>query len=230
MRRKSLVLGVLVAGLGVTLAFHAWAFPEVARQTKLACATCHANPAGGADLTDAGKAYKADATKVPAAGTAKAADYIGTAKCKMCHMKQHKAWLETKHASALVNLQKADPKVTAEMSAKFKIELKGTAAQTDGCVGCHVTGFHLTGGYPAADSAKTAAVSNVACEACHGPGSLHAAAPTAEKKKFIAKAVGAAMCMQCHTPALSPNFKYEEYVKRGVHVVPAAAPAPKTGG
>lgn len=229
MRRKSLVLGVLAAGVGVTLALHAWAFPEVARQTKLACAACHANPAGGVDLTDAGKVYKAD-MKPPSAAVAKAAEYVGVNKCKMCHLKQYKAWQETRHASALVNLRKADAKATADMAARLKVELKGPAAQNDACVGCHVTAFHLAGGFPAADSTKTAGVSNVTCEACHGPGSLHASAPAAEKKKFIAKAVGAAMCMQCHTPAMSPNFKYEEYVKRGVHVVPAAAPAPKTGG
>ena len=225
MRRKSLVLGMLVTSIGLSLALQAWAFPEFARQTKMACVTCHMNPAGGPDLKAAGTAYKADMTKAPAADTAKAAEYVGVNKCKMCHMKQHKAWLETKHSSALANLQKVDPKVAAELGAKLKIELKGTAAQTDGCVGCHVTGFHLAGGYPAADSAKTALVANVTCESCHGPGSLHASAPMAEKKKFINKVASAKMCMQCHTPALSPNFKYEEYVKRGVHVVAAAAPA-----
>jgi cytochrome c554/c'-like protein len=225
MRRKSLVLGMLVTTFGLSLAFHAWAFPEFARQTKLACSTCHANPAGGAELKAAGKAYKADMTKAPAADTAKAADYVGVNKCKMCHMKQYKAFLETKHANALVNLEKADPKAVADMAGRLKVELTGSPAKNDACVVCHVTGFHLTGGYPAADSAKTAAVSNMTCEGCHGPGSLHASAPMAEKKKFINKAVTANLCMQCHTATTSPNFKYEEYVKRGVHVVAAAAPA-----
>jgi len=225
MRRKSLVLGMLATSIGLSLALQAWAFPEFARQTKMACVTCHSNPAGGAVLKPAGTAYKADMTKAPAADTAKAAEYIGVNKCKMCHLKQYKAWQETKHSNALANLKKADPKVAADMSAKLKIELKGTAGQTDGCVGCHVTAFHFAGGYPAADSAKTAAVANVTCEARHGPGSLHASVPMAEKKKFINRAVSANMCMQCHTPTISPGFKYEEYVKRGVHVVAAAAPA-----
>jgi len=219
MRRKSLVLGILVTGIALSLALHAWAYPEFARQSKLACATCHANPAGGADLSDAGKAYKADMTKAPAASAAKAAEYLGVNKCKMCHLKQYKAWQETKHANALVFLQKADAKVAADMAAKLKVELKGPAAQNDACVSCHVTGFKLAGGYPAADSAKTAAVSNVTCEACHGPGSLHVAAPMADKKKFISKAVGANMCTQCHTAVMSPAFKYEEYKLRGVHAV-----------
>jgi len=147
------------------------------------------------------------------------------AKCKMCHMKQFKAWAETPHAKAWAGLKNADPKKAGEMSAMLKIELKGSPSTTDGCVTCHVTGFHLAGGYPAADSAKTAVVSNMTCEGCHGPGSLHASAPMAEKKKFINRMVSAKLCTQCHTPALSPNFKYEEYVKRGVHVVAVAAPA-----
>ena len=225
MQRKSVVLGVLTTVIGVSLAVHAWAFPQYARQTKLACVTCHANPAGGADLKAAGKAFKADMTKAPAADTAKAAEYVGINKCKMCHLKQYKEWHETRHASALVNLQKADAKAAADMSAKLKVELKGSPAQTEGCVGCHVTGFHLAGGYPAADSAKTAAVSNMTCEGCHGPGSLHAAAPVAMKKTLINKAVSANMCMQCHTAVTSPAFKFEEYAKRGVHVVAVAAPA-----
>jgi hypothetical protein len=225
MQRKSLVFGLLVTSIGLSLALHAWAFPEFARQTKLACVTCHSNPAGGAALKAAGTAYKTDMTKAPAADTAKAAEYVGVNKCKMCHLKQYKAWQETRHASALVNLQKADPKAAADVAAKLKVELKGAPAQTDACVGCHVTAFHFAGGYPAADSAKTAAVSNVTCEACHGPGSLHASAPKEVKKNFINRAVSANMCMQCHTAVTSPAFKYEEYAKRGVHVVPAAAPA-----
>ena len=225
MRRKSVVFGTLVTLVGLSLAIHAWAFPQVARQTKLACVTCHTNPAGGAGLKPAGTAFKADMSKVPAADADKAAEYVGANKCKMCHMKQHKAWLETKHANALIGLQKADPKVAADMAAKLKVEISGSPAKTDGCVSCHVTGFHLAGGYPAADSTKTAAVSNVTCESCHGPGSLHVAAPMAEKKKFINKAVTANLCTQCHTAATSPAFKFDEYVKRGVHQV---AEAPKT--
>jgi mono/diheme cytochrome c family protein len=91
-------------------------------------------------------------------------------------------------------------------------------------VRCHVTGYELAGGYPAADSVKTAALSGVGCESCHGPGSLHVAAPAADKKKATYKTVSAAMCTQCHTPAINPDFKYEEMVKKGVH------PPKKTAG
>jgi hypothetical protein len=222
MRWKN-VVGVMSVCLAVGLAAHAWASPEFARQTKAACVTCHVTPAGGPDLTDTGKAFKADPTKVPGAGSMKAAEYVGINKCKMCHMKQYKASLETRHSNALGYLQKADAKAVADMAAKLKVELKGPATQNDACVTCHVTGFHLAGGYPAADSAKTAAVSNVTCEACHGPGSLHIAAAMADKKKFINGHPSAKLCMQCHTATTSPNFKFEEYKARGVHVVKAGS-------
>lgn len=221
MRVRSLVVGLLAAGLVGLLAVQAWAFPEFARETRAACAACHVNPAGGVDLSDAGKAYKTD-QKAPAASDAKGAVYLGVNKCKMCHFKQYKAWQETNHAHALENLRKADPKAAADMAAKLKVELKGNPADDEACVTCHVTAFHLAGGYPAADSTRTAGVSNMTCEGCHGPGSLHVPAPAADKKKFINGHPTANMCTQCHTPATSPNFKFDEYKAKGTHVVAAA--------
>jgi mono/diheme cytochrome c family protein len=220
MRRKMTAVGILAASLVVALFAHAWAFPQYARQAKAACAACHVNPAGGADLTDAGKAYKAD-KKAPAAA-AKAAEFMGVNKCKMCHFKQYKAWSETKHAAALTNLRKASTQACADMAAKLKVEVKGSPADNDACVVCHVTGFRLAGGYPATDSTKTAAVSGVTCEGCHGPGSLHVTAAAADKKKFINRAVSASLCTQCHTAATSPGFKFVEW-KTKVHPVAAVA-------
>jgi len=213
---------MVVPALGLLVAAQLWAFPQFARDTKTACASCHANVAGGAELTDAGKAYKADKT-APTAAPAKTADYVGNTKCKMCHMKEHKAWAVTPHAKALANLAAADTAKANAMSRTLGIAISGSAAKTDGCVTCHVTGFQLAGGYPAADSTKTAAVSMVSCESCHGPGSAHVAAATADKKKFINTAVSANLCMQCHTAQTSPKFNFEEYAKK-IH------PVPKTTG
>ncbi len=193
-----------------------WAFPEIARETKAACVACHTNPAGGAGLTEDGKKYKAE-KKAAIAREAKQAEYVGSAKCKMCHMAEYKAWSDSAHAMAFANLKSADAKAVAAVAEKLKVELKGAAAESAYCVNCHVTGYELAGGYPAADDAKTAAVAAVGCESCHGPGSLHLIAPKAEKKQFIYKDVSARMCTQCHTPATSPGFKYDEMVKKGVH-------------
>ena len=217
MKRSSTATWLFIGVLGVVVATQVWAYPEKARQTKAACVTCHANPAGGAVLTDAGKAFKADG-KAPAAAAAKAAEYVGVNKCKMCHIKQHKAWAETPHAHAWAGLKNADPAKAAELAAALKIEMKGSPSATDACVACHVVGFQLAGGYPQADSTKAAAVTNVACEACHGPGSLHVSAPMAEKKKFINRAVTANLCMQCHTAVTSPKFDFAVMSKK-IHPV-----------
>jgi hypothetical protein len=217
-RGKTWFTRICATLIGLLVAAPLFAFPNFARETKTACATCHVVPAGGPDLTDAGKAYKAD-KKAPEAGAAKAAEYIGNSKCKMCHSAEFKAWAETPHAKALANLKAADAKKAAEVAEKMKIEIKGSPAATDECVACHVTGFKLAGGYPAADSTKNAAVAAIECEACHGPGSLHVTASMADKKKFINANVTANMCTQCHTATMSPDFKFEEMAKK-VHPVP----------
>lgn len=193
-----------------------WAFPEFARETKTACVACHTNPAGGVGLTEAGTKYKSEKTAA-AAKTASEAEYVGSGKCKMCHLAEHKAWSESAHAKAFANLKSADAKSVAVFAGKLKVELKGAAAESAYCVTCHVTGYELTGGYPAPDSARNAAVAAVGCESCHGPGSLHLTAPKADKKKFIAKDVSAKMCTQCHTSAMTPDFKYDEMLMKGVH-------------
>ena len=176
MRRTMTLFGILVIGLcAIVVAQRAQAFPAHARESKAACAACHMNVAGGPDLTEIGKKYKADSTTaIPT--DVKGADYVGNNKCKMCHSKQFKAWQLTKHANAWVGLQKADAHFAHELAEKLNIKLEGNPVTVDACVTCHVTGFHLPGGYPGADSVKTAALINVTCENCHGPGSMHIAA------------------------------------------------------
>lgn len=217
MKRSSMAALLITVVLGIAVATQLWAFPQFARQTKAACATCHANVAGGPELSEAGKAFKADG-KAPAAAAAKAAEYVGVNKCKMCHMKQYKAWAETQHAKAWAGLKNADATKAGAMATALKIELKGSPTATEGCVACHVTGHQLAGGFPQADTTKAAAVMNVTCENCHGPGSLHVAAPMAEKKKFINHTVTANMCTQCHTSVISPKFDFATMSKK-VHPV-----------
>jgi len=222
MRRTWAVLGILLVGGWALLASHpVWAFPAFARSTKAACQSCHANPAGGSELNEAGKAFQADHSKVPAT-EAKAVDYVSSNKCKMCHSKEYKAWQTTEHGHSLKSLETAGEKEIADRAAALKVELKGHASESDDCLLCHTTGFHLSGGYPAADSTKNVALGNVTCESCHGPGGKHVAAAMADKKKTINGNVTEAMCKQCHTPEMSPKFNFEEYKKKGVHQVAKA--------
>lgn len=215
-------IGRVAPAIGVLAALvvaQAMAVPDMTRTTGAACASCHTNVSGGADLTDAGKAYQADATKVPAdKGTPN--EYLGANKCKTCHSKQNKAWIETKHAKAWESLANADEAKTAEWAKKMGIEMTGKATETEACISCHVTGHKLPGGYPPADETMIANFQVVGCESCHGPGAAHKAAAKEAKKGTSNNAVGEALCKTCHTAAASPEFKFAD-MKGKVHPIPA---------
>jgi hypothetical protein len=150
------------------------------------------------------------------------ANYVGSARCRSCHMAEHKGWSDSPHARSMGTLAHGDPKKIEEMAARLKIRLTASPDKTEACVTCHVTGFQLRGGYPQPDSIKNAGVASVGCESCHGPGSLHLTAAMADKKKTI-HAGSEAMCRQCHTAVLSPDFDFAQYSKRGVHPLKSAA-------
>jgi len=221
MPTKTIVTRIVAVSVMLSLAGAAWAFPEVARTTKMSCATCHANVAGGAALTDAGKAFKADKTKVPAASV-EGAEYVGNGKCKSCHLKEYKSWQTLDHAKAMETLKSGDAAKLADMATKAGVKLDGPASDNAACIGCHSVGYLLAGGYPAADSTKNANLSAVGCEDCHGPGSKHVAAEKTVKKDFIYGKPSEAMCKQCHTATMSPKFDFATYKTKGVHELKTA--------
>src|SRR5262245_16902004 len=211
---RLMVLATLLLGVGATSRL--WAFPDFARKTQRACVTCHGNPAGGGELTEGGKAYAAK-KKVPAESEARRADYVGSGRCRSCHLAEHQSWSTTRHGSALANLAAADSAAVAAMAAKLKVKLTTPPEKTDACVVCHVTGMSLPGGYPGADSTAHANLSAVGCESCHGPGSLHVSAPFSMKKTVIQRVPSAKLCMQCHTGVTSPAFDYDSTRMKAAH-------------
>ena len=118
--------------------------------------------------------------------------FVTALKCRECHVGEYDSWLKMDHAKAFESLRKdsrtADPE----------------------CVSCHTTGFKSKGGFTS--EAATPQFRAVQCEACHGPGVIHARRPA---KGF--GAVSQLTCVQCHNPARSPEFKYAEYVQRIAH-------------
>lgn len=122
------------------------------------------------------------------------ASYVGAATCAGCHTNAHAQWATTAHASAYPTLVARDK--------QFDLE----------CVGCHVTGYQQPGG---STLGFTDTLEGVQCEACHGPGSLHAAAPTAAAPKpTIQRSVTAATCVGCHNSEHSPRFDFDSYLPR----------------
>ena len=113
----------------------------------------------------------------------KTATYLTSAKCKMCHKTQFANWSATKHAANAAALpweaNKDKPEVpTPEIAARY------------------------TTGYDPAT--KAWAEKGTACEACHGPGSVHMKSSKDRQgtisgpKALATPAQQISMCGQCH--------------------------------
>ncbi len=118
-----------------------------------------------------------------AGGAPDSATYIGSKKCKICHLKEHKTWSKTKHAD------------------NFKDLLESEQKDPD-CLKCHTTGYGKPGGFVSLE--KTPKMISTGCESCHGPGSAHAevskdAPDSGEWDKKIGK-VPQNACVACHNP------------------------------
>jgi hypothetical protein len=129
--------------------------------------------------------------------------YTGAKACSACHFKQYMSWKKTKHATDAF----------AKLPAKYKTDAA--------CLICHSTGYGAASGFK--DEASTATLAGTTCEACHGPGSAHAA--TAKKfanKKLSAeeetavrgtiyKVLPQNVCMRCHaTQVHKEHPKYDK--------------------
>jgi hypothetical protein len=155
--------------------------------------------------------------------------YVGAAKCKVCHNAEKKGaqytkWEESKHSRAYESL-------ASEAALKIGKDKGIENPQTsDQCLKCHVTAF----GAPAEAKAESFdQTEGVGCEACHGPGSDY-------KKMTVMKDLKAAMaaglvmpteetCVKCHNQE-SPTykeFKFAEFSKIIAHPNPEKGEATK---
>jgi hypothetical protein len=100
-------------------------------------------------------------------------EFVGDAKCKMCHKQQHASWLETTHA-------KATESAMASTDRAFE----------PSCLGCHATN---------ADEA----LPGVQCEACHGAGAdFKKMSIMKDREKAVANGLvipSQETCNKCHT-------------------------------
>ncbi len=118
--------------------------------------------------------------------------FVGAARCKECHTEEYRAWVNSDHADAWDNLAEPD-------------------RQKPRCVICHVTGIGRPGGF--IDVRKTARLTGVQCESCHGPGEAHVKAAKAEKKESVLKKTIIVKpmntCARCHIP----HKKHEDFAE-----------------
>ena len=145
--------------------------------------------------------------------------FVGSKKCKKCHLKQYKSWAETKMAKAFELLK---PGVSAEAKKAANLDPAKDYTADEKCVGCHVTGYGKPGGF--VDIASTPDLAGVGCESCHGAGGTyiqpeHMSLKNKNYKKAdivavgMVDTVGVEQCSGCHNEK-SPFFKEFNFEKR----------------
>lgn len=149
-------------------------------------------------------------------------EYIGAAKCKMCHNKeatgmQFKKWAESAHANAWKNL--------AGAKALEVGKAKGIAApqKDQKCLKCHATAAAVNKTLVATLTIEE----GVSCETCHGPGSAYKGPAIMKDQKLAIKngllIPNEKTCIKCHNSE-SPTFKGFDYASMSKKI---AHPAPK---
>jgi hypothetical protein len=154
--------------------------------------------------------------------------YIGSAKCKMCHLKEFKSWSQTKMATAFEALK---PGERAEQKKAAGLDPSKDYTADEDCVRCHVTGYGKPGGFTSAEA--TPGLAGIGCEVCHGPGGTytqkeHMSLQNKEYKKSDLVAVGMVdtvseqQCLGCHnneSPFVGPDFVFDFEAKKneGTH-------------
>jgi len=144
-------------------------------------------------------------------------EYMGTQSCADCHDTAVRVWRQTGHARAWHSLTH-----TAVPPRNYDPE----------CIACHVVGWNATellpyrGGFLSVR--ETPRLTDVGCEACHGPGEHHSRAElgtnTALQERLrqamrLPVEGGAARmhCITCHDGNNSPNFDFDIYWQKIAH-------------
>src|SRR5262249_6613355 len=116
----------------------------------------------------------------------------GNATCVSCHKNDCTLWDGSKHGHAWQTIKDKGYHVDSY------------------CQQCHTTGFGLPGGFESIG--RTASLTNVGCESCHGPSHAHVQ-NVKTKTPFAAKD----QCVRCHDHENSPKFEYEIYWPKITH-------------
>ena len=153
--------------------------------------------------------------------------YVGSSKCRICHLPQYKSWQQTKMAQAYELLK---PGKAAEAKQKAKLDSNKDYTRDPVCLACHTTGYGQPSGFR--DIATTPDLAGVGCEACHGPGAdyLKPNRMSLQNKEYKRAEVLAAglvipdkqTCAACHnakSPFVQPgaSFDFEKRKSQGTH-------------
>ena len=170
---------------------------------------------------------------LPAGGEA---EFVGSNKCKKCHITQHKSWKKTPKFNAMDALQ---PGNASEIKSKHDLDPQKDYTTDAKCLACHTTGYGHPGGYaiPEAGDEKKAKemkkLAGVGCESCHGAGGayieLHEEIMKSKRTYKVAEMYAAGMtkieatvCTTCHnednpTYDASKPFDFAAMKDKGGH-------------
>jgi hypothetical protein len=120
------------------------------------------------------------------------ASFVGGDKCVSCHKPAARFWKRTAHAHAWNTLVQV-----------------GKEAHYD-CVNCHVTGYGEVGG---SSLGHTKELTDIQCEVCHGPNSIHIEKRGKETPYAGRLKTPESVCTRCHNEKHSDTFQYEAYMR-----------------
>jgi len=155
--------------------------------------------------------------------------YIGSKKCKKCHLAEYESWEKTKMASALTVLKPGERK---DAKIKAKLDPEKDYSKDPACLPCHTTGYGKPGGF--VDFETTPTLAGVGCEMCHGAGGKYVAKEfmSTENDKFkkadlvplgfnpeIKAATCTTLCHNTKSPFVGKDyvFDFEGRRKQGTH-------------
>ena len=149
-----------------------------------------------------------------------AESYVGSAKCRICHLQQYRSWQQTRMAQAYELLK---PGVATDAKRAHKLDADKDYTHDSSCLPCHTTGYGKPGGFESIE--KTPGLAGIQCEVCHGPGGGYLkpnlmSLQNKEYKRAALVAVGMTLpnekvCQECHNPK-SPFYQAFDYPTRKV--------------
>ena len=165
----------------------------------------------------------------PGNAAAEEHSYVGTKKCKMCHIKEWTSWSKTRMAQAF-ELLKAGERADKKKAAGLDPAKDYTKDAT--CLACHTVGFGKPGGFK--DMETTPELAGVGCEMCHGPGGTYTqkeymSLQNAQYKKDQLVAVGlvgqikgetcTGLCHNNKSPFVGKDYVFDFAARRdqGIH-------------
>jgi len=141
------------------------------------------------------------------------AEYVGSRKCRTCHLNEYRSWEQSRHAKTLDLLKPGERRPAKELvGLDPEYDYRGDPY----CLPCHTVGYGQPGGFVSLEA--TPALDGVGCEACHGAGSRYVRSDMMGLKnlKHSFDQVGAEgliypvpepVCARCHSLASPFNFE-----------------------